>query len=176
MTAVIPDDGMPLAAAPRDDFISAMGSAVTGVTVVSTAGESGRFAVTVSAMSSVSADPPLLLVCINRRSPTCAAIRANGAFCVNVLAADQRRVAETFAGRPGDGRPYDFDCARWHALATGVPALEGAVANFDCALSEGYPAGSHMIFIGRVEACRRRDGTPLLYTRRRYGQPTPLCA
>ena len=91
-----------------DRFIAAMGRLVTGVTIVTTDGPAGRFGITVSAFSSVSADPPLVLACVNRKSPVVAAVLANGVFCINVLADAHRHVADTFAGRNPEGRPYDL--------------------------------------------------------------------
>jgi len=85
----------------RQDFINAMSGAVTGVNVITTDGRAGRFGITVSAMCSVSADPPMLLACINRRSPVCSAILSNQVYCVNVLSASQRDLADSFAGRTG---------------------------------------------------------------------------
>jgi flavin reductase len=160
--------------ADRGQFIDAMGRAVTGVNVNSTDGPAGRFAVTVSAVSSVSADPPMVLACINRRSPACEALRENGVFCVNVLGADQTHVSDTFAGRPASGRPFDFGCAGWEDAVTGSPRLLGAVASFDCAVESAVDAGSHTIFVGRVLAVRQADEAPLLYTRQSYGQAVPL--
>jgi flavin reductase (DIM6/NTAB) family NADH-FMN oxidoreductase RutF len=156
----------------RVDFVNAMARAVTGVSVVTTVGTAGRMAVTVSAVSSVSADPPMVLACINRQSPACKAIRSNGIFCVNVLSADQRHVSDSFAGQPADGRPFDFACACWSAGATGAPKLEGAVATFDCVISASHDAGTHTVFIGRVVGVAEDDGAPLLYTLRSYGRPT----
>src|SRR4051812_37015830 len=98
----------------RDQFIDAMSRAVTGVTIVTTDGELGQFGQTVSAMSSFPAAPPMLLICINRRSPIQAAITQHRVFGVNILRADQRRLSETFSGRPRKGTPYDFTSARWH--------------------------------------------------------------
>lgn len=154
----------------REQFVDAMGRAVTGVTIVTTDGEAGRFGQTVSAMSSVSADPPMLLVCINRRSPIHAAIVQHRVFAVNVLRADQRRLSESFAGRPRKGTPYDFDSARWTTGDTGSPLLTGAVARFDCALDAAHEAGTHTIFVGRVVAASGSAGAPLVYARRGYGE------
>ncbi len=154
----------------RTAFIEAMSRAVTGVTVVTTAGEAGQLGMTVSAMCSVSADPPMLLVCINRRSPMAGAISRNRVFAVNVLRADQRRVAEVFAGRPRWGTPYDFTVATWETAVTGSPLLAGAVARFDCALDAAHVAGSHCIFIGRVLSSSVNPGTPLVYAQRGYGE------
>ncbi len=157
--------------ADRGVFVSAMGTAVTGVNVITTDGPAGRFGLTVSAMSSVSADPPTVLVCINRRSPVCAAVRANRAFCVNVLSTRQRSLAETFAGHPARGKPFDFTGVACAAGVTGAPALSEALSTFDCELDEALDAGSHTVFFGRVVAVHERKGVPLLYTHRAYGRP-----
>jgi flavin reductase len=158
----------------RSAFIGAMAAAVTGVTVVTTDGPGGRLGLTVSAMASVSADPPLLLVAINRRSPLPAAIHANGSFAVNVLGVHQIAVAETFAGRPPAGEPFDFGCARWEPGADGAPLLVDAAARFDCRIDSSTRAGSHALVIGAVRAADRGIARPLAYTRRAYAQSAPL--
>ncbi|MDT8873082.1 flavin reductase family protein [Komagataeibacter rhaeticus] len=83
----------------RDAFISAMGHAAHSVSVVVTDGDAGRMGVTVSAVSSVSADPPMILACINRKSPAVAAICANGSMTINMLAATQHDISDVFSGR-----------------------------------------------------------------------------
>lgn len=155
-------------------FVRAMGRAVSGVTVVATDGKAGRFAVTVSAMSSVSAEPPLVLACIRRESPANRAIRANGVFAISVLADCQAHISDTFAGRPRWGAPFDFTIGEWRGLVTGAPCLDGAAARFDCALWSCHEAGSHTVFIGRVLAAGESEAAPLLYTGRRYGRATAL--
>jgi flavin reductase len=157
-------------ASERAAFIEAMSRAVAGVTVVTSAGGDGRFGQTVSSMCSVSADPPLLLACINRTSQTYQAINRYGVFAVNVLRADQRRVAEVFAGRTRSDTPYDFGCAVWEEAVTGSPLLVGAVARFDCVLETVTDAGTHRIFVGRVVASSSGPGTPLVYGQRGYGE------
>ena len=132
----------------RDVFLRAMGRVFSLVTIVSTDGPSGRCAVTVSAASSVSADPPLILACIRRGSPVNAAVHANGVFCVNVLAIGQEHLSDTFAGRPRDRVPFDFETAEWLTRKTGAPLLKGAVAAFDCVLHSTHGAGSHTVFLG----------------------------
>lgn len=158
------------AAASRDRFLEAMSRAATGVTVVTSDGELGRFGQTVSAMSSVSADPPMLLVCVNRKSPICAAIHRHRVFAVNVLRADQRRLSEVFAGRPRRDRPYDFSIAAWDTGVTGCPLLTGAVARFDCTVQAAYEAGTHTIFVGNVVDAGAGAGQPLVYAGRGYGE------
>jgi flavin reductase (DIM6/NTAB) family NADH-FMN oxidoreductase RutF len=159
-----------------DRFIAAMGRAATGVSVVTTAGPAGRFGVTVSAVSSVSADPPMVLACINRRSPIGSAIARNGVLCINVLADRQRHIADVFAGRPVLGGPYDFGCADWLSGSTGAPVLAGAAAAFDCEMEIAYDAGSHRIFIGRVALAIGGEGDPLVYAMRRYRRIAELDA
>ena len=150
-----------------DRFIAAMAHAATGVSVVTTDGEAGRFAVTVSAISSVSAEPPLMLACISRRSPVAAAIERNGVMAVNVLAESQQRIANVFAGR-SPGANYDFTCAQWYRSVTGSPLLCGAAAAFDCELDAIHEAGTHRIVVGRVVEARRGNTLPLVYARRGY--------
>lgn len=162
---------MPMNSAERDAFVAAMRGTVSGVNVLTTDGPAGRFGLTVSAFSSVSADPPMVMVCVNARSPAAAAVRDNRQFRVNVLGATQRQVAETFAGHPASGAPYDFSAARWDSR-DGTPALEGAVASFGCLLVTTVAAGTHLVFIGRVTQARQSIGPALLYTDRAYGRPS----
>lgn len=152
----------------QTSFVSAMSAALTGVTVVTTDGAMGRFGLTVSSMASVSAAPPMLLVCIDRRSPVVRAIRAHRAFAVNVLGARQAAVADTFAGRPESGEPYDFAVASWEPGGTGAPLLAGAAARFECFIASTVEAGSHTIVIGDVVASDRGTEHALGYSRRDY--------
>jgi flavin reductase len=161
----------PTSTADRNAFVNAMRGAVTGVNIVTTDGPGGRFGLTVSAFSSVSADPPVVLICINRRSPASVAVRENGQFCVNVLSTKQRAIADRFAGYPAEGAPYDFTAARWDEGYTGAPSLVDAIATFDCVLETTIDSGSHTVFIGRVLGVKEGEGRPLLYTDRLYGRP-----
>jgi flavin reductase (DIM6/NTAB) family NADH-FMN oxidoreductase RutF len=143
-----------------DEFKAAMRHFPTGVTVVTSLREGEPRGVTVSAFASVSADPPLVLICINREARSYLYISTSKIFCVNFLAGDQRALAERFAGklreRQFEGVEYDID-------ATGAAVLRGAVAHMDCEVVEEHHAGSHSIFIGRVLSCTSRPGTPLGY-------------
>jgi len=161
----------PSGIADRNAFVNAMRGAVTGVNVVTTDGPAGRFGLTVSAFSSVSADPPMVLICINRRSPADAAVSENGRFCVNVLSTKQRDIADIFAGYPAEGAPYDFTAARWDKSYTGAPSLVEAIATFDCAVEITIDSGSHTVYVGRVLGVKEGEGSPLLYTDRAYGRP-----
>lgn len=158
----------------QQDFINAMGAAATGVTIVTTDGAAGRRGLTVSAVSSVSADPPMLLVCVNRKNPAAAAVDANGRFAVNVLGAACREVAEIFAGRPREGTAYDFSRHAWTAGASGLPLLADAAAHFECEIAQALDAGTHRIFIGRVLNAARNHAEPLVYCNRSFGRITSL--
>ena len=153
-----------------DTFVDTMKRAVAGVNIVTTDGVAGRYGLTVSAFCSVSANPPLVLVCINRRSPARRAIVDNRCFCVNVLAADQQPIAEKFAGMPGHGRPYEFADSEWSTGSAGSPVLDRAVASFDCNLTTAIDAGTHTIFTGLVQGATARDDEPLLYSNRNFGR------
>jgi flavin reductase (DIM6/NTAB) family NADH-FMN oxidoreductase RutF len=164
------------AAHARVAFLQAMAEAATSVTLVTTEGPAGRFGVTVSAFASVSADPPMLLACINRKSPAANAIAVNRGFCVNVLSAAQSFLADVFAGRSERFAPYDFSCADW-LRAEGGWRLDHAIATFDCALDRDVAAGSHQVLIGRVLATHRSaqpDMTSLVYSRRAYSVAQPI--
>jgi flavin reductase len=152
-----------------------MGKVATGVTVVGTAGTSERMAQTVSAMCSVSADPPLVLVCINGRSPINAGVDANGVFAVSVLATQHDHVADTFAGRPWPGKDrWDFTCGHWEDSPSGSPRVVDAIATFDCRVHDVITAGTHRIYIGEVLAVTTDDGAPLVYAAHAYGRPEPV--
>lgn len=154
------------------EFLPAMGAAASGVTVVATDGAGGRFAQTVSAMCSVSADPPLLLACLHGRSPANEAIAANDVFCVNVLATQHDHVADTFAGRPWAGKDrWDFSCGHWATAPSGAPRIIDAIASFDCTVEQVIKAGTHVIYVGRVQVVQTTPGTPLIYTNRTYWRP-----
>jgi flavin reductase (DIM6/NTAB) family NADH-FMN oxidoreductase RutF len=153
-----------------EEFTAAMGLAVTGVSVVTTDGPHGRFGLTVSAVSSVSADPPLILGCITRKSPSVAAVDGNGLFAVNLLGAGHRAYAETFSGRPREGRPFDFTNHDWRTGETGLPLVRDATAVFECEIHESLDAGTHRIFIGRVVAAHRGASDPLVYCNRAFGR------
>ena len=160
--------------APAQDFVNAMASAAMGVSVVTTNGAHGKFGLTVSAWSSVSVEPPLLLACINRKNRIVEAITQNGYFAVNALDDSHEDVARTFAGRPKSGEPYDFAADQWHASEHGLPLLNKASAYFVCGLDSWHDAGTHRIFMGRVEQAISGTVSPLLYHNRSFGRFVPL--
>lgn len=154
----------------REDFIEGMRLAATGVSIVTTKGGTGWVGATVSAVSSVSADPPSLLVCIHRLSRVAEAIIASGVFCVNLLADEQKALSEVFAGRSGAAGAERFAPGAWLPLATGSPALVGALVSFDCSLVRELRYGSHHVIIGTICDVERGNGRPLVYCDRSYGR------
>lgn len=136
-----------------------------GVTVISTGDAQGRFGLTATAVSSVTADPPRLVVFVNKGVAAGDAILESGALCVNVLAGDQEDVARAFAGMIKDVHGETrFEYGRWTTLATGVPILEGALANFDCRVIKVFDESTHHAFLCEVLGTRERDdGEALIY-------------
>jgi flavin reductase (DIM6/NTAB) family NADH-FMN oxidoreductase RutF len=156
--------------ATTDTFVAAMRNTVNGVAIVASQGTAGRAGITVSSMVSVSAEPPMLLVCINRSSPTHNVICANGRFSINVLGVQQRALADRFAGR-GD-RPYWFDHREWTFDA--LPMLAESAALYDCDLHDAIAAGTHTILVGRVRFSVPGDLEPLCYSDRNYARTAAL--
>lgn len=162
----------------RERFVSGMSHASATVNVVTTDGRTGgRAGVTVSAMTSVSADSeyPTLLVCVHHLSPACNAIMANRVFCVNVLRDDQSYIADTFAGRIELAGNDKFNCARWVVQETGAPRVVDPLVAFDCRLVQQFRVGTHLVFVGEAVSVFIGEGhSPLIYTNRAYGTPTRL--
>jgi 3-hydroxy-9,10-secoandrosta-1,3,5(10)-triene-9,17-dione monooxygenase reductase component len=132
----------------------------SGVTVVTSLREGEPRGITLSAFASVSTDPPMLLICVNREARSYLYISSSRIFCVNLLGAGQRELAERFSGRI---KERQFDDIAWSTDVTGAPVLSGTVGHFDCAVDAEHHAGSHSIFIGRVLACTAQAGAPLGY-------------
>jgi flavin reductase (DIM6/NTAB) family NADH-FMN oxidoreductase RutF len=162
----------------RQRFLSAMSHAACTVSVVTTDGPSGRFGLTVSAMSSVSADgpAPTLLVCINHRSAAADALLANGVFCVNVLRDDQAYISDIFAGRGKTPAPEKFSCATWTVQVTGAPRIVDPLVAFDCRIVSVERVGTHFVVVGAIEDVfmAGSGGAPLVYANRAYGTPQRL--
>ena len=156
----------------RNRFLEGMSRAAATVNVVTTDGPGGRAGVTVSAMSSVSADRPALLVCVHQASPACQAIKRNGRFCVNVLRAEHTAISDRFAGRHKTADGDKFTGACWRRLATGAPALDDALVAFDCTVMKEIDWGTHTVFIADVVDVELAEpGRPLIYASRAYGVP-----
>jgi flavin reductase (DIM6/NTAB) family NADH-FMN oxidoreductase RutF len=149
-------------------FRHAMGHFATGVTVVTSVDDDGEpIGTTASAVTSLSLNPPLVLVCFDRGSVTLRAIHGHGAFVVNVLAAPQQHLSANFARR---GLAAVWDGVRHRPGPTGSPRLEGVLASLECTVENRLPGGDHEIVIGRVRDIEvGEDGAaPLLYWRGSY--------
>jgi flavin reductase (DIM6/NTAB) family NADH-FMN oxidoreductase RutF len=150
----------------RESFREVLRSWASGVTVVTTRAGDKVHGMTVSAFSSVSADPPLVLVCANQASTTHGVIQEGGLFTVNILASHQAHVSQVFA--TPDNEDTRLDCVSWSEGETGAPVLDEALACLECTVTNAYREGSHTIYIGRVEAVHRTDAEPLLYYQAGY--------
>jgi flavin reductase (DIM6/NTAB) family NADH-FMN oxidoreductase RutF len=154
------------------EFRAALGMFATGVTIVTARAADGKIiGLTANSFNSVSLTPPLVLWSLSRAAASMAVFSAGSHYAINVLAADQKELAQRFASRGAD---------RWAGVTfdTGVggaPLLHGAAATFECFNRSRYEEGDHVIFVGEVERCTRRDGaSPLLFHGGRYYTEHPL--
>ncbi len=146
-----------------------MGRFATGVSVVAARHGPLLAGMTANAIASISLDPPLLMASINRQSETHVAIVGSHSFAVSVLGADQQAIAECFALPTTAAKLQRFCDASWHEAETGSPILDGAIAYFDCRLSESHGAGTHTLFVGEIVAAGYEEsGEPLLWYGSRY--------
>lgn len=153
-----------------DIFRTGMRRLAGHVCIIATARSNGeRAGLTATAVSSVSAEPPTLLICVNRQNSSHAVIRETGIFAVNVLALEDQALANRFAGRiVGEER---FAEGVWMTLETGAPVLESALVSFDCRIAQAVEVGTHGVLFGAIDAVRVRqaDAKPLLYVHGSYG-------
>jgi len=145
----------------RDAFIAAMRHVAATVTVVTTDGPAGRMGATVSAFTSLSADPPSVLVCLKADSRIAKAVGDNGVFCVNVLPDDAEEIAQCFAGAFDAEQPDRFEGLEITPTEEG-PILPRATA-FTCSLNHAHVHGSHAICIGNVTGISNAGEKPLTY-------------
>lgn len=143
-------------------YRAAIGRFATGVCVVTTDGPEGPAGLTTNAVTSVSLDPLLLLVCFDASSRTLPAVSAAGRFAINVLRSDQGELARTFASKRVHREKFE---SVTHRIAHGVPVLDDALAWAACTLRELVPAGDHVIGIGEVEGVAESaaGGEPLVF-------------
>ncbi|MBL8584899.1 MAG: flavin reductase [Rhizobiaceae bacterium] len=148
------------------DAMARFGGAVH---VVTTDGPAGRRGATVIAACSVSDSPPTVLVCLNRENPKNEAFVTNGKFALNTLSSTQQALAVAFSGQTGLQPEERFALGEWDVIATGAPALQGALATFDCELMEAKEWATHRVLFGRVAGLRTGDHLrPLIYHERSY--------
>ncbi len=147
------------------EFRGAMSCFATGVTIITVDDNGQVHGMTANAFASVSLDPLLVLVCVDRRARTHAHLHARKRFGINVLSEDQQYISEVYARSPD----AQLDpAALFDRTAHGTPVLHGALAYLECRLDTTQDAGDHTIFIAEVEDVVVREGNPLLYFHGRY--------
>lgn len=156
--AARPAEKAPLA----DDFRLAMRRLAGGVCVITSLSQGTRLGITATAVCSLSADPPSVLVCVNRRSSLCTALAPGQPFCVNVLSGDQVEIANIFGSNRA--QPERFAGGAWDAFDDGIPFLTDAQCSIRCHVDGSLDYGSHTVFIGKVGMIRVSDRfQPLIY-------------
>lgn len=143
-----------------------MGRFATGVTVVTTRLGDQLHGLTANAVSSLSLDPPLVLVCVDLRSQTLGVLAESRVFAVNILSSEQEAVSRRFA-QPG---PKDFSDLAITTAVTGSPILSDAIGFVDCRVVDILRGGDHDIYVGQIEAGESREGQPLLYYAGKYAR------
>lgn len=149
-----------------DEFREVISHFASGVTVVTVLHDGRPLGTTASAVTSLSLDPPMLLVCMNKQSATGRAVAAAKRFAVNILAADQLDLAERFAQKGGDKfAGVETIPGKW-----GEPIFGDALATLECRVAEETTGGTHSVFLAEVESGTARSGTPLAYFRGSFGR------
>ena len=146
-------------------FRQACARYATGITISTAIASDGTpHGFTANSFTSVSLEPPLVLICIDRKANIIDLFRTAKYFGINVLEASQQELSNRFAGRGQDR----FESVNWNPGSHGVPLLDGALAHFECRLENVIEAGDHDIFIGEIVAGDAGDGKPLMYYRGKY--------
>jgi flavin reductase (DIM6/NTAB) family NADH-FMN oxidoreductase RutF/DNA-binding GntR family transcriptional regulator len=156
----------PPAGVSADEFRDVISHFATGVTVITAVDGGERFGSTASAVSSLSLDPPMLLVCLNRESSTGACVSRAGRFAVNILGESQGELAKRFASKA----PDKFAGVTATEGGSGEPLLDGALAHVECRVVEEVSGGTHLVFLAEVERAEAGIGTPLAYYRGEFGR------
>ncbi|PSJ56776.1 flavin reductase family protein [Kumtagia ephedrae] len=147
-----------------DLFLAGMRKVAGAVTVVTTIGSDGeRRGLTATAICSLSAEPPSLIACVNRKTWVAQFVPASGVFAVNVLSHAQEDVARAFAGQTALAAGERFSIGEWQAGATGAPVVRDGLATFECRLERLVHHATHVILIGHVVATVLGEGHSLVY-------------
>ena len=149
-----------------DEFRRVLGHFASGVTVITVCDGDGRpTGLTASAFTSVSLEPPLVLVCVDHKAQSYPALAAGKMFAVNILCLEQEAVSRRFATTKIDNK---FDGVPFTLSPLGLPLIDNALAQLECATVNVHIAGDHTIFVGRVERSAAGPGVPLVYYRGKY--------
>lgn len=144
----------------KEVFRAALGRFASGVTVVTTKDADGRLhGITVSAFSSVSLEPPMILVCVDKRAGSHSALKESGAFVVHILAEEHEHHSNKFASPV----PDKFDDIEYRIGIEEIPVLENALVALECRLAHAHEGGDHTIFVGEIQNAEIKDGNPLVY-------------
>ena len=156
---------------PRE-FRASLAMFATGVTVVTARTPAGELVgFTVNSFNSVSLNPPLVLWSLSQAASAMAALSTGSHYAINILAADQKALAERFAGK----REERWADVSFTEGSSGAPLLDGAAATFECFNRSRYEEGDHVIFVGEVERCQHREGAaPLLFHGGKFYTEHPL--
>lgn len=142
-----------------------MGHFATGVTIITTRDRHGNvYGLTANAITSVSLDPPLLLICIDRKAETFAHFYDSKSFTVNILTEEQEHLSSRFAKSGGD----KFSGLSHRSGTLGTPILDGSLGFIECRIVETHEAGDHVIHVGQVETAEIASGRPLLFFQGKY--------
>ena len=153
----------------KDPFRAVLGRFASGVTIITTVDADGDDqGMTVSAFSSLSLDPPLVLVCIDHTASLWPVLQTADRFAVNILASSQEALSRRFSSKEGDR----FDGVGFTRGATGVALLDDTLASVECTVASRLAQGDHTILVGHVESGQARDLQPLLYYRGGYASLT----
>ena len=149
----------------RDEFRAALGRFASGVTVITLKdANGGRHGITVSAFCSVSLEPPLVLVCIEKTAGSHHAFNPDEFFVVHVLREDQQHFSDQFASH----LPDKFSGIEYEENGRGIPMLKDTLARLECRLVNAHDSGDHTIFVGQIERSQVSDGKPLIYFHGNY--------
>lgn len=149
----------------KDEFRAALGNFTSGVTVVTTKDANDKLhGLTVSAFSSVSMNPPLILICIQKSTPSHYAFAESKAFVVNILSDSQKEISNQFAFKHED----KFSGIDYKIGILNIPVLENCLVNLECSVKHSYDGGDHTIFVGQIENAIINEGNPLVYWKGNY--------
>jgi flavin reductase (DIM6/NTAB) family NADH-FMN oxidoreductase RutF len=149
----------------RNELRRVMGHFATGVTIITTVSKDGEpFGLTANSFTSVSLDPPLVLICVDKKAESWPHFEQSRVFTVNILNNQQEALSRKFAVSGGD----KFQGVAYHTGANGVPILDGALAYLECKLYAVHDGGDHTLYLGEIEQAETVEGKPLLFYRGGY--------
>ena len=158
-----------------EDFKLAMRRLAGGVSIISGTGPDGPLGVTATAVTSLTAEPPSVLCCLNRSLALETAVKETGRFAVNMLRTDHHDLAKRFAGMHGARGSAKFEQGNWEILPTDVPALSDSLVTFDCRVDSVLEVGTHSVFVGLIDdVFFGHSGDPLVYCNGTFSSLNPL--